>query len=134
MTVKTEAKKYKCKQSTIDEQAIKIAQQDKELEKLSAELTRQKAMLSHRNQQLKDESEKFYEMREADVVVTVFEEDYSITAPALILSQAQLFKEDFEQDCSVMIDEAMKLKNAFSEFYQHHNSDVRVSICINSVS
>ena len=95
MTVKTEAKKYKCKQSTIDEQAIKLNQQDKELEKLSAELTRQKAMLSHRDQQLKDESEKFYEMRAADVVVTVFEEDYSgLTAPALILSQAQLFKED----------------------------------------
>ena len=134
MTVKTEAKKYKCKQSTIDEQAIKLNQQDRELEKLGAELTRQKAMLSHRDQQLKDESEKFYEMRAADVVVTVFEEDYTITDPALILSQAQLFQEDFEQDCSVMIDEAMKLKNAFSEFYQHHNRDVRVSICINSVS
>jgi len=133
MTVKTEAKKYKCKQTTIDEQAIKLNQQDKELEKLGAELTRQKAMLNHRDQQLKDESEKFYEMRAADVVVAVFEEDYSVTAPALILSQAQLFKEDSDQDCSVMIDEAIKLKNAFSEFYQHHNMDVRVSICINSV-
>ena len=132
MTVKTEAKKYKCKQSTIDEQAIKIAQQDKELEKLGAELWNKEAMLSHKDQQLRDECLKFYEVRSADVVVTVFEEDYRADTPALILSQTQLFKGHFAIDQSEMIGEALKLRDSMSDFYQHHHEDVRICVSINS--
>ena len=139
MTVKTEAKKYKCKQSTIDEQAIKIAQQDKELEKLNekikqldVEVEKQDYLASWREKQLATECQKFYEVRAADVVVTVFEEDYRTDTPALILSQTQLFKEDFAIDQSAIVSEALKLRDSMSDFYQHHNEDVRISVSINS--
>jgi hypothetical protein len=140
MTVKTEAKKYKCKQSTIDEQVIRLGEQVKEIENLNekieqldAEVGKKDDLASHWAQKLKNESEKLHEITNADVVITVFEEDYYVNHPAVILSQTSLDKEDFYIDQLAMVEKALKLRDYLSEFYQHHNTDVRISVSINSI-
>jgi LmbE family N-acetylglucosaminyl deacetylase len=120
------AKQYIKKQVIIDEQAATI-------KKLEAQLAREKDVLAWRDQQLKEQCEKLYEIRSADVVVTVFEEDYHVNHPAVILSQTQLCKEDFYMDQPAMVEKALKLRDSLSEFYQNHNHDVRISVSINSI-
>jgi len=143
-------KKYRTKQTLIDEQAVEIEglkmykkvmrktieDQHKEIDNLHKQFEekekRHKDILSWRDIQLKNECEKLHEIRNADVVITVFEEDYHVNHPAVILSQTSLNKEDFYIDQPVMIEEAFKLRDSLSEFYQHHNMDVRISLSINS--
>ena len=120
------AKQYIKKQVIIDEQAATI----KELE---AQLVREKDVVAWRDVQLKKECEKLSEIRGPDVVITVFEEDYYVNHPAVILSQTQLYKEDFYIDQLAMVEEALKLRDSLSEFYQNHNNDVRISVSINSI-
>ena len=143
-------KKYRTKQTLIDEQTVEIEglkmykkvmrktieDQHKEIDNLHKQFEekekRHKDILSWRDIQLKNECEKLHEIRNADVVITVFEEDYHVNHPAVILSQTSLNKEDFYIDQPVMIEEAFKLRDSLSEFYQHHNMDVRISLSINS--
>jgi len=143
-------KKYRTKQTVIDEQTVEIEglkmykkvmrktieDQHKEIDNLHKQFEekekRHKDILSWRDIQLKNECEKLHEIRNADVVITVFEEDYHVNHPAVILSQTSLNKEDFYIDQPVMIEEAFKLRDSLSEFYQHHNMDVRISLSINS--
>ena len=143
-------KKYRTKQTLIDEQAVEIEglkmykkvmrktieDQHKEIDNLHKQFEekekRHKDILSWRDIQLKNECEKLHEIRNADVVITVFEEDYHVNHPAVILSQTSLNKEDFYIDQAVMVEEAFKLRDSLSEFYQHHNMDVRISLSINS--
>jgi len=143
-------KKYRTKQTLIDEQAVEIEglkmykkvmrktieDQHKEIDNLHKQFEekekRHKDILSWRDIQLKNECEKLHEIRNADVVITVFEEDYHVNHPAVILSQTSLNKEDFYIDQPVMVEEAFKLRDSLSEFYQHHNMDVRISLSINS--
>ena len=136
-------KKYTTKQTIIDEQAVEIEGLKKTIEgqckdienlhkKFEEKEKRHKDILSWRDIQLKNECEKLHEIRNADVVITVFEEDYHVNHPAVILSQTSLYKEDFYIDQPAMIEEALKLRDSLSEFYQHHNMDVRISLSINS--
>ena len=143
-------KKYRTKQTVIDEQTVEIEglkmykkvmrktieDQHKEIDNLHKQFEekekRHKDILSWRDIQLKNECEKLHEIRNADVVITVFEEDYHVNPPAVILSQTSLNKEDFYIDQAVMVEEAFKLRDSLSEFYQHHNMDVRISLSINS--
>ncbi len=143
-------KKYRTKQTVIDEQTVEIEglkmykkvmrktieDQHKEIDNLHKQFEekekRHKDILSWRDIQLKNECEKLHEIRNADVVITVFEEDYHVNHPAVILSQTSLNKEDFYIDQPVMVEEAFKLRDSLSEFYQHHNMDVRISLSINS--
>ena len=143
-------KKYRTKQTVIDEQTVEIEglkmykkvmrktieDQHKEIENLHKKFEekekRHEDILSWRDIQLKNECEKLHEIRNADVGITVFEEDYHVNPPAVILSQTSLNKEDFYIDQPVMIEEAFKLRDSLSEFYQHHNMDVRISLSINS--
>ena len=137
------ASKYTTKQTIIDEQTVEIEGLKKTLEgqckdienlhkKFEEKEKRHEDILSWRDIQLKNECEKLHEIRNADVVITVFEEDYHVNHPAVILSQTSLNKEDFYIDQPVMIEEAFKLRDSLSEFYQHHNMDVRISLSINS--
>jgi len=139
MTGKTEAKKYKCKQTTIDEQVIRLGEQAKEIEKLNEKIKQldvtveeKEYVASIRAKQLATECHKSYETRAADVVVTVYEEDYHVEKPALILSQTQLYKETFNLEQPELVEEALKLRDSLAEFYCHHNEDVRLCVSINS--
>jgi hypothetical protein len=136
-------KKYRTKQILIDEQTVEIEglkktieDQYKEIDNLHKQFEekekRHKDILSWRDIQLKRECEKLHEIRSSDVVITVFQEDYIVDRPAVILSQTSLYKEDFYIDQPAMIEEAFKLRDSLSEFYQHHNMDVRISLSINS--
>lgn len=137
-------KKYRTKQTLIDEQTVEIEGlkktiegQYKDIEDLHKQFEekekRHEEILSWRTTQLKRESENIYNMRAADIVVTVFEEDYVVNHPSLILSQTSLYKEDFYIDQPEMVEKALKLRDSLSEFYQHHNMDVRISVSINSI-
>jgi hypothetical protein len=144
-------KKHTTKQTIIDEQAVEIDEQAVEIEGLKKTIEgqckdienlhkkfeekekRHEDILSWRDIQLKNECEKLHEIRNADVVITVFEEDYHVNHPAVILSQTSLYKEDFHIDQLAMVEKALKLRDSLSEFYQHHNMDVRISVSINSI-
>ena len=133
-------KKYRTKQTVIDEQAVEIEGLKETIEELSnlpkqfkEKEKRHEDILSWRTTELKKECEKMYNMRAADIVVTVFEEDYVVNHPSLILSQTSLYKEDFYIDQPEMVEKALKLRDSLSEFYQHHNMDVRISVSINSI-
>jgi len=133
-------KKYRTKQTVIDEQAVEIEDLKETIEELSnlpkqfkEKEKRHEDILSWRTTELKKEYEKMYNMRAADIVITVFEEDYVVNKPSLILSQTSLYKEDFYIDQPEMVEKALKLRDSLSEFYQHHNMDVRISVSINSI-
>lgn len=133
-------KKYRTKQTVIDEQKkqIKDLEENKTLqykliEKEKNLINTQKEVINVVKCDLKKECEKMYNMRAADIVVTVFEEDYVVNHPSLILSQTSLYKEDFYIDQTAMVEKALKLRDSLSEFYQHHNMDVRISVSINSI-
>ncbi len=133
-------KKYRTKQTVIDEQKkqIKDLEENKTLqykliEKEKNLINTQEEVINVVKCDLKKECEKMYNMRAADIVVTVFEEDYVVNHPSLILSQTSLYKEDFYIDQTAMVEKALKLRDSLSEFYQHHNMDVRISVSINSI-
>lgn len=133
-------KKYRTKQTVIDEQneQIKDLEENKTLqyeliEKEKNLINTQKTVINAVKDDLKKECEKMYDMRAADIVVTVFEEDYVVNHPSSILSQTSLYKEDFYIDQPEMVEKAFKLRDSLSEFYQHHNMDVRISVSINSI-
>jgi len=107
-------KKYRTKQTVIDEQKkqIKDLEENKTLQyKLIEEeknlINTQKTLINTFKDDLKKECEKMYNMRAADIVVTVFEEDYVVNKPSLILSQTSLYKEDFYIDQPEMVDKAL---------------------------
>ena len=133
-------KQCRTKQTVIDEQKkqIKDLEENKTLQyKLIEEeknlINTQKTLINTFKDDLKKECEKMYNMRAADIVITVFEEDYVVNKPSLILSQTSLYKEDFYIDQPEMVEKALKLRDSLSEFYQHHNMDVRISVSINSI-
>ena len=135
-------KKYRTKQTVIEEQAVEIEglkqtiegqykdidnlhKQFEEKEKRSADV------LSWRDHQLKRESEKISDMIDPCIVITVFEENYHVNASRTVLSQTKIWQEDFHLDHEPLLEEAMKLRDSLSEFYQNHHSDVRITININ---
>lgn len=137
-------KKYRTKQTVIDEQAVEIEglrqtieDQCKDIENLHKQFEekekRHEDILSVRDIQLKEECEKMYNTRESDIVVTVFEESYAVNQPSVILSQTSLNKVDFYIDQLAMVKKALKLRDSLSEFYQNHNMDVCISVSINSI-
>ena len=135
-------KKYRTKQTVIEEQLVEIEglrntikaqytdidnlhKQFEEKEKRSADV------LSWRTTQLTRESEKISNMIDPCMVITVFEEDYQANSTKTVLSQTKIWQEDFNLDHSELLGEAMRLRNSLSEFYQNHHSDVRITININ---
>ena len=135
-------KKYRTKQTVIEEQTVEIEglrktieaqytdidnlhKQFEEKEKRSADV------LSWRDPQLKRECEKISDMIDPCIVITVFEENYHVNASRTVLSQTKIWQEDFHLDQQPLLEEAMKLRDSLSEFYQHHHSYVRITININ---
>lgn len=136
-------KKYRTKQTVIEEQLLEIEglrktikaqytdidnlhKQFEEKEKRSADL------LSFRNTQLKRESEKISDMIDPCIVITVFEEDYIVNSTKTVLSQTRIWQEDFHIDQQPLFEKALKLRDSLAEFYDNHNSDIRITININN--
>lgn len=136
-------KKYRTKQTVIEEQLVEIEglrktiegqyhdidnlhKQFEEKEKRSADV------LSWRDTQLKRECEKISDMIDPCIVITVFEENYHVNASRTVLSQTRIWQEDFHIDQQPLFEKAMKLRNSLAEFYDNHNSDVRITININN--
>jgi hypothetical protein len=136
-------KKYRTKQTVIEEQAVEIEGlrqtiegQYKDIDNLHKQFEekekRHENNLSWRTKQLHRESEKISDMIDPCMVITVFEEDYHTNSSKTVLSQTRIWQEDFHLDQQPLLEEAKKLRDSLSEFYQNHHSDVRITININS--
>jgi len=135
-------KKYRTKQTVIEEQAVEIEGlrqtiegQYKDIDNLHKQFKekekRHEDNLSWRTKQLHRESEKISDMIDPCIVITVFEEDYRTNSTKTVLSQTRIWQEDFHLDHEPLLEEAKKLRDSLSEFYQNHHSDVRITININ---
>ena len=136
-------KKYRTKQTVIEEQAAEIEGlkqtiegQYKDIDGLHEQFKekekRHEDNLSWRTKQLHRESEKISDMIDPCMVITVFEEDYHTNSTKTVLSQTRIWQEDFHLYQQPLLEEAKKLRDSLSEFYQNHHSDVRITININS--
>ena len=135
-------KKYRTKQTVIEEQTVEIEGLRKTIEAQYTDIDnlhkqfeekekRHEDNLSWRTKQLHRESEKISDMIDPCMVITVFEEDYHTNSTKTVLSQTKIWQEDFNLDHSELLGEAMRLRDNLSEFYQHHHSYVRITININ---
>ena len=131
-------KKYRTKQTVIEEQAAEIEALNQTIEEIyrlhkqfEEKETRHEDNLSWRTKQLHRESEKISDMIDPCIVITVFEEDYHTNSTKTVLSQTRIWQEDFHLEHEPLLEEAKKLRESLSEFYQNHHSDVRITININ---
>ena len=135
-------KKYRTKQTVIEEQLVEIEGlrktiegQYKDIDSLHKHFEEKEKNyednISWRIKQLNRESEKISDMIDPCIVITVFEENYHVNASRTVLSQTRIWQEDFHIDQQPLFEKAIKLRNSLAEFYDNHNSDVRITININ---
>ena len=129
-------KKYRTKQTVIDEQAEEISKLNSTINDLEKKVAREKDITSYREGELKKEREKINDLINPDITVTVFEESYMVQHERCVLSQTEIYLEDFYIDRIVSteskVKDAIKLRDSLSDFYQSHSTDVRVVITISS--
>ena len=129
-------KKYRTKQTLIDEQAEEISKLNSTINDLEKKVAREKDITSYREGELKKEREKINDLINPDITVTVFEESYMVQHERCVLSQTEIYLEDFYIDRIVSteskVKDAIKLRDSLSDFYQSHSTDVRVVITISS--
>ena len=129
-------KKYRTKQTVIDEQAEEISKLNSTINDLEKKVAREKDITSYRDGELKKEREKINNLINPDITVTVFEESYMVQHERCVLSQTEIYLEDFYIDRIVSteskVKDAIKLRDSLSDFYQSHSTDVRVVITISS--
>ena len=129
-------KQYRTKQTLIDEQAEEISKLNSTINDLEKKVAREKEITSYRDGELKKEREKINDLINPDITVTVFEESYMVQHERCVLSQTEIYLEDFYIDRIVSteskVKDAIKLRDSLSDFYQSHSTDVRVVITISS--
>tara|TARA_R110000751_G_scaffold201495_1_gene306230 strand:+ start:463 stop:861 length:399 start_codon:yes stop_codon:yes gene_type:complete len=129
-------KQYRTKQTVIDEQAEEISKLNSTINDLEKKVAREKDITSYRDGELKKEREKINDLINPDITVTVFEESYMVQHERCVLSQTEIYLEDFYIDRIVSteskVKDAIKLRDSLSDFYQSHSTDVRVVITISS--
>ena len=122
-------KKYRTKQTVIDEQNEKI----KDLEdKIRFAEFREESY----QQRLKYEARKFSDIISAEASITVCEDTYRPDTPATVLASIQVFEELFDAEVggemkTDLLKEMDKLSEALSVFYSALECDIRINMSIN---
>jgi cell division FtsZ-interacting protein ZapD len=122
-------KKYRTKQTVIDEQNEKI----KDLEdKIRFAEFREESY----QQRLKYEARKFSDIIGAEASITVCEDTYRPDTPATVLASIQVFEELFDAEVggemkTDLLKEMDKLSEALSVFYSALECDIRINMSIN---
>jgi hypothetical protein len=122
-------KKYRTKQTVIDEQNEKI----KDLEdKIRFAGFREESFKSR----LKYEARKFSDVIGAEASITVCEDTYMPDTPATVLASVQVFEELFDDEVggemkTDLLKEMDKLSEALSAFYSALECEVRINMSIN---
>ena len=123
-------KKYRTKQTVIDEQNEKI----KDLEYTIRIHENQRESFKSR---LKYESRKFSDIVSPEASITVCEDTYMPDTPATVLANIQVFHHQIFDDevggemKTNLLKEMDKLSEALSEFYSVLNLDIRINMSIN---
>jgi len=122
-------KKYRTKQTVIDEQNEKI----KDLEdKIRIQEFREESY----QLRLKYEARKFSDIIGAEASITVCEDTYRPDTPATVLASIQVFEELFDAEVggemkTDLLKEMDKLSEALSAFYSALECDIRINMSIN---
>lgn len=122
-------KKYRTKQTVIDEQNEKI----KDLEYTIRIHEHQRESFKSR---LKYESRKFSDIVSPEASITVYDENYRPEEPASVLATVQIYEELFDDEVggemkTNLLKEMDKLSEALSAFYSVLNLDIRINMSIN---
>jgi cell division FtsZ-interacting protein ZapD len=122
-------KKYRTKQTVIDEQNEKI----KDLEDKIRFAEFREESYQHR---LKYEARKFSDIIGAEASITVCEDTYRPDTPATVLASIQVFEELFDAEVggemkTDLLKEMDKLSEALSVFYSALECDIRINMSIN---
>jgi len=153
-------KKYRTKQTVIDEQAVEIEGLKETIEELSnlpKKYRTKQTVIDEQNEKIKDledkirflgyreDTNKHMLIREArkfsDIIgpvasITVCEDTYRPDTPATVLANIQVYEELFDDEVggemkTDLLKEMDKLSEALSSFYSVLSCDIRINMSIN---
>jgi hypothetical protein len=122
-------KKYRTKQTVIDEQNEKIKDLEDKIRFAGYREDTHKRMLTR-------EARKFADVVGAEASITVCEDTYMPDTPATILANVQVYQELFDDEVggemkTDLLKEMDKLSEALSAFYSAIECEVRINMSIN---
>ena len=122
-------KKYKTKQTLIDEQKDQIKD-------LGYKIRLKEQMLEHSSYRIKEEARKISDMVSTQATITVREDHYRPDEPMTLLATIQVWDDVVDKDISGenkkdLLEEMNKLSEALSEFYSALECEVRINMSIN---
>jgi hypothetical protein len=122
-------KKYKTKQTLIDEQKDQIKD-------LGYQIRLKEQMLEHSSYRIKEEARKVSDMVSPQATITVWEDHYRPDEPMTLLATIQVWDDVVDKDISGenkkdLLEEMNKLSEALSEFYSALECEVRINMSIN---
>ncbi len=122
-------KKYRTKQTVINEQNEKIENLEDKIRFAGYREDTHKRMLTH-------EARKFSDIIGPVASITVCEDTYMPDTPATILANIQVYEEIFDDEVggemkTDLLKEMDKLSEALSSFYSVLSCDIRINMSIN---
>ena len=122
-------KKYRTKQTLIDEQKEQIKDLEDKIKFAGFREDTYKNMIKY-------EARKFSDVIGAEASITVCEDHYRPDMPATILANIQVFEELFDDEVggemkTDLLKEMDKLSEALSRFYSAFECEVRINMSIN---
>ena len=122
-------KKYKTKQTLIDEQKDQIKD-------LGYKIRLKEQMLEHSSYRIKEEARKISDMVSTQATITVWEDHYRPDEPMTLLATIQVWDDVVDKDISGenkkdLLEEMNKLSEALSEFYSALECEIRINMSIN---
>lgn len=122
-------KKYRTKQTLIDEQKEQI----KDLEN---QIRLQEFREDSYQRSIKYEARKFSDIVAPEASITVYEDNYRPEEPSTVLASVQVFQELFDDEIggemkTDLLKEMDKLSEALSAFYKAYDCDIRINMSIN---
>jgi hypothetical protein len=122
-------KKYKTKQTLIDEQAQQVEDLAQQVKDLGYQIRLKEQMLEHSSYRIKEEARKVSDMVSPQATITVWEDHYRPDEPMTLLATVQLWDEVISK--THLLREMNKLSEALSAFYKVYNGEVRINMSIN---
>ena len=121
-------KKYKTKQTLIDEQ-------EHQIKDLGYQIRLKEQMLEHSSNRIKEEARKVSDMVSPQATITVWEDHYRQDTPMTLLATIQVWDDvgtdNIVENKTDLLKEMDKLSEALSVFYSALECEIRINMSIN---
>jgi uncharacterized protein YqiB (DUF1249 family) len=122
-------KKYRTKQTLIDEQAQQVEDLAQQVKDLGYQIRLKEQIHKDSVRRIQEEARKVSDMVSPQATITVWEDHYRPETPMTLLATVQLWDEVISK--THLLREMNKLSEALSAFYKVYDGEIRINMSIN---